>query len=212
MGVQNLLLAGLIFAIAGALACMFMERRPRSASSARIRFLESKLGELNAGLLEANLKKSQAVLTAEQVPMIVQNLTERLPVDFYPPIIVRHAKEITNAGQVGYFVPLQDSEHYTLQVGYGFPGDWRGKIRVARDEGALGQALQKRVVITREDIEPGGIRSSLPSLEREGIKPDFVAPVYGISGIEGVLVIAGCNRAPATLKAQVSMLVDILSL
>jgi len=212
MAVQNLLLAGLIFAIAGALACLFMERRSRFASSARIRFLESKLGELNAGLLEANLEKSQAVLTAKQVPVIVQNLTERLPVDFYPPIIVRHAKEITNAGQVGYFVPLQDSEHYTLQVGYGFPGDWRGKIRVARDEGALGQALQKRIVITREDIEPGGIRSSQPSLEREGIEPDLVAPVYGISGIEGVLVIAGCNRAPATLKAQVSMLVDILSL
>lgn len=212
MGVQNLLLAGLIFAIAGALACLFMERRSRSTSSARIRLLVSKLGELNVGLLKANLEKSQAVLTAEQLPVIVQKLTEHLPVDFYPPIIVRHAKEITNAGQVGYFVPLQDSEYYTLQVGYGFPGDWRGKIRVARDEGALGQALRKRVVITREETDPGGIRGSQPSLEREGIEPDFVAPVYGISGIEGVLVIAGCNRPPVNLKAQVSMLVDLLSL
>ena len=212
MGVQNLLLDGLIFAIAGALACLYMERRSRSASSVRIQFLESKLRELNKGLLEEKLEKSQAVRTAELIPVIVQKLTERLPVDSYPPIIVRHAKEITNARQVGYFVPLPDSKHYTLKVGYGFPEGWRGKVRVARDEGALGQALRKRVVIMREEIEPDGIRVSLPSLEREGIKPDLVAPVYGISGIVGVLVIAGCNLSCRDLKVQASMLVDLLSL
>ncbi|HEU5359990.1 MAG TPA: GGDEF domain-containing protein [Candidatus Deferrimicrobiaceae bacterium] len=212
MGVQNLLLAGLIFAIAGASACLLMARRSRFESSAKIQDLETRIGELNAMMLELKLEKSQAVQTAEQIPVVVQKMTEHLPIDSYFPVIVRYAKEITNSRKVGYFAPLPDSEYYTLKVGYGFPEDWRDKVRIARDEGALGLALQKRIVLTREDFETSGIEGYLPSLEGEGIEPDLVAPVQGISGIEGVLVIAGCTRPPGELKVPISMLVDLLSL
>ncbi len=213
MEVKTLLFAGGFLAVASAYAFLLTTyRRLRVKSSGQIRSLEGKIGELHKGLLEAKLEKSQAVRAAEQVPMVVQKLTEPLPADAYPPVIVRYAKEILNAGKVGYFVPLADSEHFVLRVGYGFPEDWKGKIRIAREEGAVGQALRKRVVLAKEDFEPDVFPGSLPSLEREGIEPDLVAPVYGISGIEGVLVIAGCNFPPGSLKVNVSMLVDLLSL
>lgn len=209
---QNIFLAGMILSISGALFCLAVSSRSLSATSNRIQLMEGKLGELTARLLEAKLEKSQAIRVAEQIPVIVKKMTERLPVDSYPPIIVRFVKAISIASQVGYFVPLKDTEYYTLQVGYGFPEDWQGKVCLSRDDGALGQALRKRIIITREDAERECIRTSQPSLEREGIEPDFVAPVYGNSGIEGVLVIAGCQNPPVNLKVQISMIVDLLSL
>jgi len=213
MGFITLLIAGGLLAVAFASArLLMMYRRFRSKSAEQIRSLEEKIGELHKGLLEAKLEKSNAVRAAEQVPMIVQKLTEHLPADSYPPVIVRYAKEITNAGKVGYFVPVADSEHLVLRVGYGFPDDWHGKIRIAREAGTVGQAVRKRVVLAKEDFEPDAFPGSLPTLEQEGIDPDLVAPVYGISGIEGVLVIAGCNLPPRSLKVNVSMLVDLLSL
>jgi len=213
MGFGTLLIAGGILAAAFASARLFMMyRRLQLKSSEQIRSLEEKIGELHKGLLEAKLEKSHAMRAAEQVPMIVQKLTEQLTADSYPPVIVRYAKEITNASKVGYFVPLADSEYLVLRVGYGFPDDWQGKFRVARKEGALGQALRKQVVLAKEDFDHDIFPGSLPSLEQEGIDPDLVAPVHGISGIEGVLVIAECNLPPGTLKINVSMLVDLLSL
>jgi diguanylate cyclase (GGDEF)-like protein len=189
-----------------------MYRRHQTKSSERIRSLEDQIGELHKGLLEAKLEKSQAMRTAEQVPIIVQKLTEHMPAESYPPAIVRHVKEITNAVRVGYFVPLPDPEYLVLRVGYGFPDDWQGKMRIAAREGSVGQALRKRVVLAREDFESDVFPGSLPSLEQEGIDPDLVAPVYGISGIEGVLVIAGCNLPPGSLKVNISMIADLLSL
>jgi diguanylate cyclase (GGDEF)-like protein len=213
MGFEALLISGGILAGAFVSARTFMTyRRFRSKSSEQIRSLEEKIGELHKGLLEAKLEKSNAVRAAEQVPMIVQKLTEHLPAESYPPVIVRYAKEMTNAGKVGYFVPVADSEHFVLRVGYGFPEEWHGKIRIAREAGTVGQALRKRVVLAKEDFEPDVFPGSLPTLEQEGIDPDLVAPVYGISGIEGVLVIAGCNLPPGSLKVNVSMLADLLSL
>jgi diguanylate cyclase (GGDEF)-like protein len=213
MGFGTLLIAGGILAAVFVSARLFMMYRSlQKRSSEQVRTLEETIGELHKGLLEAKLEKSRALRAAEQVPMIVQKLTEPLPADAYPPVIVRYAKELTNAGKVGYFVPLPESEHLVLRVGYGFPEDRKGTLRIAREEGAVGQALRKRVVLAREDFEPNVFPGSLPTLEQDGIDPDLVAPVYGISGIEGVLVIAGCNLPPGNLKVNVSMLVDLLSL
>ena len=212
MELQNILLAGMILSIAGALVCLVVSSRSRSAKSKNNQLLEGKHRRLNGQLIKTKLDKAQAVQIAEQFPVIMKKMTERLPVDSYPPIIVRHAKEISIASQVGYFVPVKDTEYYTLQVGYGFPEDWQGKVCLARGDGALGQALRKKIIITRQDEERRGIRNSQPSLEGKGIEPDYVAPVYGISGIEGVLVIAGCPTPSMILKVQISMLVDLLSL
>lgn len=211
-GLENMLLAGMTLFIVGLSTYLFMSRRSLSRSFDRIRFLESRVRSLNAGLLDATREKSQAIVTAEQLPVIVQKLADRLPAESHPPIIVRYAKEILEASRVGYFVPVPNSEHYTLQVGCGFPRNWQGKVRIAQDEGALGQALRQRIVLARKDVEHGGLRSSYPSLEREGIEPDLVAPVDGIAGVEGVLVVAGCSRSPTQMKAHVSMLADLLSL
>lgn len=214
MGFGTLAVVAVILA-AGAVASAYflkLHRQLQKKSSERIRSLEDQIGELHKGLLEAKLEKSQAMRTAEQVPIIVQKLTEQMPADSYPPAIVRYVKEITNAVKVGYFVPLADSEYLVLRVGYGFPDDWQGKMRIASREGAVGQALRKRVVLAKEDFEPDVFPGSLPSLEQEGIDPDLVAPVYGSSGIEGVLVIAGSNIPTGSLKVNISMIADLLSL
>jgi diguanylate cyclase (GGDEF)-like protein len=187
-------------------------RQLRAKSSGRILSLEETIGELHKGLLEAKLEKSMALRTAEQIPMIIQKMTEYMPSDSYPPGIVRIAKEITNADKVGYFVPLADPDYFVLRVGYGFPDDWQGQMRIAWKEGAVGQALRKRIVLAKGDFEPDVFPGALPSLEKEGVEPDLVAPVYGVSGIAGVLVIAGCNLPPGSMKVTISMLVDLLSL
>lgn len=212
MELQHILLAGMILSIAGALVFLVVSNRSLSAKSNKIKHMELTIGELNARLLEVELENSQAIRIVEQFPVIVKKISERLSVDSYPNIIVRHVKAITLASQVGYFVPLKETEYYTLQVGCGFPEDWSGKACVARDEGAFGQALRKSLIVTKQNAERVNICTLKPSLEREGIEPDFVAPVYGNSSIKGVLVIAGCPNPNGNLKVHISMIVDLLSL
>ena len=150
---------------------------------------------------------------ADQFPLIAKKLTEKRPQkDSFPAIAVRSTKELFSASQVGFFVPLEGSSDFTLEVGVGFPPDWQGKIRIKSDEGILGLALQKKVVIARTDLlSLAGRRLSQRSLEQLGINPDFVAPVFGISEIIGALVIGGCPFPLDEERKNVSMLVDLLS-
>ncbi len=149
---------------------------------------------------------------ADRVPAIAKNITEMLPEISYPPILVRSAKEFFDADKVGFFSPMNDSTDYTLEVGTGFPADWQGRIRIASDEGLLGIAIQKRIVACRIDpLSASGLRSSSRSLEQTGIPPDFAAPVFGISGIIGVLVITGCPYPLEEERKYVSMLADLFS-
>jgi len=212
MEIQNFLLTGMTLSIAGALVFLVLSSRSHSAKSKNNQLPEGKHRGLYGQLIITKLDKALALQIAEQFPVIMKKMTERLPVDSYPPIIVRYVKKISMASQVGYFVPLKDTEYYTLQVGCGFPEDWQGKICFSQGDGALGQALRKRIIITRQDVERRGICNSQLSLEGKGIEPDYVAPVYGISGIEGVLVVASCPTPSMVLKVQISMLVDLLSL
>jgi diguanylate cyclase (GGDEF)-like protein len=167
--------------------------------------------------LSQKLKKTVAELArkreiAEQIPLITRKLTEKLPKDAFPSIAIRSAKEFFHAKQAGYFVPIEGSSDYTLEVGVGFSPDWQGKVRISSDEGILGMAIQKKVVVAKIDpLSSSGRRSSQPSLEQYGVEPDFVAPVFGVSGIVGVLVIAGSPFSLDEERKYVSMLVDILS-
>jgi diguanylate cyclase (GGDEF)-like protein len=129
-----------------------------------------------------------------------------------PAVAIRSAKEFFHARQVGYFIPIEGSSDYTLEVGVGFSPDWQGKVRISSDEGILGMAMQKKVVIAKIDpLSSSGRRSSRSSLEQFGVEPDFVAPVFGVSGIAGALVIVGCPFSLDEERKYVSMLVDILS-
>jgi diguanylate cyclase (GGDEF)-like protein len=148
---------------------------------------------------------------ADRIPQIIKAITEKLPPSTLPAIVVRSAKGFFHARQVGFFVPVQDSNDYTLEVGVGFPPDWKGKIRLSSEGGILGVALQKKLVVARVDSSSSGRISSRQSLEQLGVSPDFVAPVFGVIGIFGVLVIAGCPLSIEGERKYVSMIADLMS-
>ena len=109
-------------------------------------------------------------------------------------------------------MPVKDSNDYTLEVGVGFPPDWKGKIRLPSEGGILGVALQNKLVVARVDpLSFTGPSSPRPCLEQLGVSPDFVAPVFGVIGIFGVLVIAGCPLSIEGERKYVSMLADLMS-
>lgn len=166
--------------------------------------------ELNT-LRKELVRKSEI---ADQLPRITKKLTEKLPPDAYPAIAVRSIMKFFHAGEVGYFAPVEGSSDYTLVVGVGFPPDWPGKVRIQSDEGILGMALQKKMVVSMMDPHSSsGRRPSRRSLEDSmGVAPDFVAPVFGVSGILGALVVAGCPFPLEEERIYVSMLTDLLSM
>ena len=174
--------------------------------------LETFSAELNT--LKKELARKREI--ADNLPQIAKKLTEKLPPDAYPAIAVRFVMEFFHARTVGYFAPVEGSSDYTLVVGVGFPPDWPGKVRIHSDEGILSMALQKKMVVLMMDPHASfGRRPSRTSLEDfMEVAPDFVAPVFGVSGTVGVLVVAGC---PSQLKLEeervyVSMLTDLLSM
>ena len=159
---------------------------------------------------EAELARKREI--AELIPLIIGKMTQKLPPNSFPPFAVRTAKDLFHARQAGYFVPIEGSSDFTLAVGVGFPADWQEKVRIPSDEGILGTAIRKKVVVAKGDpLFSAGRRSTQSSLERSGIEPDFVAPVFGVSGIVGVIVIAGCPFLLDEERKYVSMLADLLS-
>jgi diguanylate cyclase (GGDEF)-like protein len=68
------------------------------------------------------------------------------------------------------------------------------------------------VVSKTDPHSSSGRRPSLPSLEDLDVAPDFVAPIFGVSGTVGALVIAGCPYPLEGEKIFVSMLTDLLSM
>jgi diguanylate cyclase (GGDEF)-like protein len=159
---------------------------------------------------EAELARKREI--AELIPLITGKMTQKLPQDSFPPFAVRAAKELFHARQAGYFVPIEGSSDFTLAVGVGFPADWQENVRIPSDEGILGTAIQKKVVVAKCDpLSSAGRRSTQSSLERSGIEPDFVAPVLGVSGIAGAIVIAGCPFPLDEERKYVSMLADLFS-
>jgi diguanylate cyclase (GGDEF)-like protein len=176
------------------------------------RMKQQQIGSLTVELKNLRKEYSRKSEIADQIPCIAKKMTEKLPLDAYPAIAVRSFKEFFHARQVGYFALVEGSSDYTLVVGAGFPPDWPGTVKVHVDEGILGMALQKKIVVLRtDDLPSAGQRSSHPSLENMGVSPDFIAPVFGVSGTVGALVVAGCPLPLEDERIHVSMLADLLS-
>jgi diguanylate cyclase (GGDEF)-like protein len=200
----------------GAIAALAIQnarrRRAFDQEAERIKRKQQQIVGLSQKLKTAEAELARKREIAEQIPLITRKLTEKLPQSAFPAIAVRSAKEFFHARQVGYFAPIEGSSDYTLEVGVGFSPDWQGKVRFSSNEGILGMAMQKKVVVAKIDpLSSSGRRSSRPSLEQSGVEPDFVAPVFGVSGIVGCLVIAGCPFPLDEERKYVSMLVDIIS-
>ena len=186
-------------------------RRALDQEAERTKSKQQQIVGLSQKLKTAEVELARKREIAEQIPLITRKLTEKLPQSAFPAIAVRSAKEFFHARQAGYFAPIEGSSDYTLEVGVGFSPDWQGNVRFASNEGILGMALRKKVVVAKIDTLSSGRRSVRPSLEQSGVEPDFVAPVFGVSGIVGVLVIAGCPFPLDEERKYVSMLVDIIS-
>jgi diguanylate cyclase (GGDEF)-like protein len=188
-------------------------RQVLARESNQNRMKQQQIGALSAELKKLKMEFSRKSEIAEKLPQITKKMTEKLPPEAYPAIAVRSVKEFFHAGKVGYFAPAESSSDYTLVVGAGFPPDWLGKVRIPPDEGILGMALQKRIVVSRMDPRSSsGRRPSRRSLEDMEVAPDFVAPVFGISGTVGALVVAGCPFPLEEERICMSMLADLLSM
>ena len=190
-----------------------IRRREVSRDLVKNRQKQKQLAMLSAEL--KNLKKETARKSeiGDQLPRITKKMTEKLPSDAYPAVAVRALKEFFHAQKVGYFASVEGASDYTLVVGVGFPPEWLGKVRIHSDEGMLGMALQKKMVISKMDtLSSSGRRSSRRSLEDMEVAPDFVAPVFGVSGTVGALVIAGCPFPLEEERINMSMLSDLLSM
>jgi diguanylate cyclase (GGDEF)-like protein len=189
-----------------------IRRRQVTRQMAQNRQKQQQLAAFFSELKELKREFARKSEIAEKIPQIIKKMTEKLPADAYPAIAVRSIKDFFHAEKVGCFVPVEGSSDYTLVVGVGFPPDWAGKVRIPPGEGILGMALQKRMVVSRVDPHSSsGRRSSHRSLEDLEVAPDFVAPVFGISGIFGALVVAGCPFPLDGERAYISMFADQLS-
>lgn len=203
--------------LAGVLIVEYVIRRRNLAKeSARNAQKQQQLAALASELKDLKGQLARTREIAEKLPQFARKVTERLPEDAYPPIAVRFAKEFFHADKVGYFAPVGLNSDYGLVVGAGFPDDWPKKVRIHCDEGMVGLALQKKMVISRTDPNASsgrrpGQRSSRKCIEDHGITPDFVAPVFGISGVVGALVIAGCPLPLDGERAYLSTVTDLLS-
>jgi diguanylate cyclase (GGDEF)-like protein len=189
-----------------------IRRRKLRRESEQNRSKQQQLVELSKELKDLKKTLARKSEIVDLIPLIAKKLTENLPQSSLPAIAVRSAKEFFHAEKAGFFAPLDGSRVYTLEIGTGFPPDWQGKIRINADEGILGMALRKKVVAARVDpFSFAGQRPSNPSLEQLGVTPDFVAPVFGVSGTMGALVIAGCPFPLEEERKYISMLADLLS-
>ena len=187
-------------------------RRRFSVEAEQNRVKQQRLSILTqeSNALQSELARKGEI--ADLFPIITKTITEKLPPSAVPAIAVRIAKDLFHSNQVGFFVAVKDSAHFMLEVGVGFPPDWQGKILIPSNEGILGVSLLKKTVISRIDFPPSFNRaSSRKSLEHLGVIPDFVAPVFGVTGISGVLVIAGCPFPLEEERKFVSMLTDLVS-
>jgi len=208
----KLAMATLLFISIALIVEYATRKRTFRKESTRNRLKQEQIADYSARLKYLKKEMARKTEIAMKLPQITKMMTERLPADTYPSIAVRSIKEFFHAAKVGYFAPMEgDTFDYTLVVGVGFPPDWVGKIRTHSRDGILGLALLKKVVIAQTDEDSVGRRSSRRSLEDLGLAPDFVAPVFGILGTVGALVVIGCPFPLDQEKAYISMLSDLLS-
>lgn len=160
-----------------------------------------------AGIQEELARKNRI---AEKIPAIVRRLTQNLPRNAIPRIVVRAAKELFLPSTVGYFELSKDSCEFTLQDCSGYPPELMSKVRLPAGEGMLGTALRKRVIVFRDDpLVCAGTGPKGPSFESYGIAVDLAAPIDVNSINMGVLVLGGCGVDMAGGRKFVAMLADL---
>jgi diguanylate cyclase (GGDEF)-like protein len=160
--------------------------------------------------VQQELSRKRDIVT--KIPMVVKRLSGRMSPDAIPAIGVRFAKEFFHASQVGYFAPAGSEDQFTLVEGVGFPLDWKGTVRLAANEGILGMSLQHKTIITHEDYLTSITKwpTGIHSLEKNGISPDFVAPVTMNGNVVGILVVASSIVQSRDEIPFVSMIAELL--
>ena len=206
------LLLAAVAGLAGAYHYRMRLSEKESELDDRRKQMQQQIIELSKKLKAAETDLIRKSEFADEIPLIVSKATQNIPRESLPPLAVRFAKKFFHARQVGYFVPIENSADYRLEVGVGFPPGWEGKVRIASHEGIVGLAIEKKVVVAKGDpFSSSGRRSAYPSLEESGVEPDFVAPVIGVSRVAGALVIVGCPFPLDRERIYVSMLADLVS-
>jgi diguanylate cyclase (GGDEF)-like protein len=147
-----------------------------------------------------------------KIPVLVRRLSEKLPPEAIPSIGVRFILDFFRASRAGFFAPVEQGAFYTMIEGVGFPPHWKGSVRLPADQGMLGMAMQRNMVISRDEYhrlrdtqEPG----SSP-LEQIVGGADLIAPVPAASGVLGAIVIDGCPADMLGERIYISMLADLL--
>lgn len=149
---------------------------------------------------------------ATKLPSLVRRLSEQLPPSAIPAIGVRFLKDFFRSRRVGFFAPVGDGTTFTLVEGAGFPGEWKGSVRIPSGQGMLGMALKKNTVICREEYAKSRGTQEIGSTPLEQLLgiADYIAPVPAASGTLGMIVIEGCPADMRDERVYASMLADLL--
>ncbi len=187
-----LILAPLGGVLLGFLLAWGVRRSDDATTAAETDQLRRANQELSQEATKVQQELSRKRDIATKIPMIVKRLSGRLSPDAVPAIGVRFAREFFHASQVGYFAPAGSGDQFTLLEGVGFPLDWKGKVRLAADEGILAMCLQNKTITTREEYLTSRTKwpTGIHSLEKHGISPDCVVPVAVNGNVVGILVVA----------------------
>jgi len=203
-----LILAPLGGVILGFLLAWGVRRSADATTAAETDHLRRANQELSQEVIKAQQELSRKRDIATKIPMVVKRLSGRLSPDAVPAIGVR----FFHASQVGYFAPAGSGDQFTLVEGVGFPLDWKGKVRLAADEGILAMCLQNKTITTREEYLTSRTKwpTGIYSLEKNGISPDFVAPVAVDGNVVGLLVVASSIVQSRDEIPFVSMIAELL--
>ncbi len=150
---------------------------------------------------------------AAKIPMVVRKLSGRLTPQAIPAIATRLTKEFFHASHAGFFAAAGGGDkRFTLVEGVGFSAGWKGKIRLAADEGILGMAFHNGIVTTREEFlaTRGKWPTGIESIEKNGVTPDLVAPVVVGSKIVGALVVVSELVSLSRETPFASMIADLV--
>ena len=207
-----LILAPLGGVLLGFLLAWGVRRSADATTAAETDHLRTANQELSQEVIKAQQELSRKRDIATKIPMIVKRLSGRLSPDAVPAIGVRFAREFFHAPQVGYLAPADSGDQFTLVEGVGFPLDWKGTVRLAADEGILAMCLRNKTITTREDYLTSRTKwpTGIHSLEKNGISPDFLAPVTVDGNVVGILVVASSIVQTRDEIPFASMIVDLL--
>jgi len=196
----------------GFLFALLYQQKTKNRFSEKMKLLQTQFKDISYIVKKSQEELARKKEIAENVPVLVRRLSENLPENAIPPIVVRFSKKFFHALRVGYFVPREETGEYTLLDGAGFPPDLMGRVRLPADEGILGTAVRKKLVASRVNLAFTGTRSSRTSLGDGGTEVDFVAPIIVHSTTRGVLVIGGCGVDIADERQNVAWVADLFGI